>query len=79
MTWNIHIERRFHALSFFLLNLANPKLGKGAATKASTWYDYITLELTNEQLASGSVYHTGVGSLALLILRDGNARAKKKG
>lgn len=41
MAGSIHIERRFHALSFFLLNLANPKLGKGMATKASTWYDYV--------------------------------------
>lgn len=41
MAGSIHIERRFHALSFFLLNLANPKLGKGTATKASTWYDYV--------------------------------------
>ncbi len=39
MTWDLHIERRFHALIFDLLNLANPKLREDKATKASTWYD----------------------------------------
>lgn len=68
MTWNIHIERRFHALIFDLLNLANPKLREDIATKASTWYDYIIFVLTNEQLASRNVYHMDVGYLALLIL-----------
>lgn len=42
---NIHIERRFHALIFDLLNLANPKFREDKATKASTWYDYIDLYL----------------------------------
>lgn len=79
MTWNIHIERRFHALIFDLLNLANPKLREDIATKASTWYDYIIFVLTNEQLASRNVYHMDVGYLALLILWGGNARAKKVG
>lgn len=69
----------FMRIPFSFESRKSKKLGKGAATKASTWYDYITFLLTNEQLASRSVYHTGVGSLALLILRDGNARAKKKG
>lgn len=68
MTWNIHIERRFHALIFDLLNLANPKLREDKATKASTWYDYIIFVLTNEQLVSKSVYRIDVGSLSLLIL-----------
>lgn len=60
MPWNIHIERRFHAFIFDLLNLANPKLREDKATKASTWYDCIII-LVNEQLTRGSVYHTGVG------------------
>jgi len=46
MPWNIHIERRFHAFIFDLLNLANPKLREDKATKASTWYDCIILYLS---------------------------------
>lgn len=61
MTWDLHIERRFHALIFDLLNLANPKLREDKATKASTWYDRTISIRANEQLAKGSVYHTGVG------------------
>ena len=79
MPWNIHIERRFHAFIFDLLNLANPKLREDKATKASTWYDCIILYLSMNNCQEEVYIIQAWANWRCLSSEEGNARAKKVG